>query len=110
MAIKSQPSLAPWWYTPEQDEGEKMTRFKIKPLNGLEKLDIAGELGSNRFSSAQKVALRLGLVDWENLDDPNGQPVDFKPENFQLLGVDLLADLAQVIIKGTVLSEEQTKN
>lgn len=110
MAIKANTGLVPYWYTPEQEESDRMTRFKIKPLTGLEHLEIAEELSRKKLAAAQKLAIRYSLIDWENLDDAKGQPVPFSLENMGILGANLLSELAQEALTLSQMDEEQIKN
>lgn len=110
MAITALTGLAPEWYTPLQPEGDRVTRFKLKPLNGLQNLEVSSEIGSGRVGEAQKLALKYGLIDWENLDDENGRAISFSFDKIQLLPVDVLSDISVRIIRGSRLDENASKN
>lgn len=110
MSIKVKTGLVSWWFTPKQEEGDQVTRFKLKPLTGSQNLDISAELSAGRISAAQKIAIRYGLQDWENLVDQNDQVVDYSKENIDLLGADILAMLANAILNHSQMDDEQRKN
>lgn len=110
MAITAISGLVAEWYTPNQPDSERVTRFKLRPLNGLQNLEISAEIGAHRVGEAQKLALRYGLVDWENLDDEHGRPVPFGLDKLVQLPVDVLSDLAIRIIRGSRLDDDARKN
>lgn len=110
MAIVGITDLAPYWFTPTQEESETPTRFKLKPLDGFETLEVSAEVGARRVAAAQKLAVKYGLVDWENFCDESGNNIKFSRENFRLLPVGAIAEIAVQVINGATLDKEQKKN
>lgn len=110
MAITAMTGLVPEWFEPEQPESERRTRILLKPLNGMEHLSVQNELAMRRTSDAQKLALELGVVGWENIDDAAGNPLPFSRESVWLLPVSVLAQAAMRIINISRLSESTAKN
>lgn len=110
MAICGETDFVPYWFTPTQEESDSPTRFKLKPLDGFERLEVSAEVGARRVASAQKLAVMYGLVDWENLQDQSGNQIKFSRENFRLLPVGVIAEIAVQVITSAKLSDEQKKN
>lgn len=76
--LKTNNPLLPFWYTPKaEQESENPTRFQLRGLTGLQRLDFLGESTS---SGRVRIVLRYGLLSWENLTDSAGQPVRAQPE------------------------------
>jgi hypothetical protein len=94
------------------------TRFMLRPLDGIERLDVSffrDDLGNLSLSSAAaRAALKYGLQGWENLMDEAGSPVPFSPvdrdANMKRLPAELVAELATEIFVRSVLSEQERKN
>lgn len=119
MAITPLSGLVADWYTPEQDGDDAgKTRFKIKPLDGLQyyelqtitrivQVDKVGNMLPN--IEAVRLSLNYGLVDWENLNDANGEPIAYSADNVGLLPSDVLYALANEIAARSALSEDQKK-
>lgn len=110
MAITAMTGLAPEWFTPTQPESDRPTRIKIRPLTGLENLEVSAEIGGGDIGQAQKIALRFGVVDWENVDDERGNPLQFSHENLKFLPVSALSEIAIRIIRGSKMDDDKTKN
>lgn len=110
MAITAMTGLVPEWFSPAQPECERMTRLLLKPLNGIEHLSVQNELAAHRITDAQRIALKTGIIDWENIDDESGQPVRFTRENIDLLPVGILAEVSMRIISISRLGESTAKN
>lgn len=94
------------------------TRFMLRPLDGIERLDVSfyrDELGNMSLSSAAaRAALKYGLQGWENLMDEDGSPVIYSPvdrdANLKRLPAELVAELATEIFVRSVLTEAERKN
>lgn len=117
MAIKTWRGLAPTWYTPVSEEGsEDPARFKLKPLNRAE-LDMVFEgrttdSEGNLILTARGIehALRVGLVDWENVLDENDKPLKFSIANFRYLPWAIGQELAGELVNMSFLAEDEAKN
>ena len=55
-----------------------------------------------------ELALRYGLVDWENFANDNG-PVAFSPQNFPYIDYGLRAELAMCIVAASYVSLDEKK-
>lgn len=103
--------LAPEWFEPEQDDSDVKTRVKLKPLNGLEYLEILPYIrGSFLIGDGVKLALNYGLMDWENVMDADGKPLKFTRQNVQLLPAKVLSNIAAEIIDRSTFEGEKAKN
>lgn len=119
MAIQAREVLAPFWYTPASEEGAaNPTRFKLRPLTGLEAFDAgiyAGPDGNFRASS-QGVRNVLGhaLQGWENVVSPGGDPMEFNITNpaasLRALPYMVLSELFNKVIEVSNLTGDQEKN
>lgn len=110
--------FAPFWYTPVGDrllpEGQR-TRFKIKGLDGVEAGYVLPEVrfapdGQMVGLSGKGVELALGyaLCDWENFSNDLG-PVAFARANFNLIPVELRAELSLHILGASFPSPDEKK-
>lgn len=120
MAIKAKSPLAPYWYTPKDEKGSaNPTRFKLRPLDGLESQDI--ELhkddrgGFHTNATSARAVLGHAVQDWENMLDPaTGEPLKFnvqdKAESLRLLPNEIVSELFWEVFFKSSLSEEQEKN
>lgn len=117
MAIKALNPLAPRWYVPRGEDGEENpTRFKIRGLNGTEQgyvwpeLKIDDELKTVTGMSGKglELALRYGLVDWENFANDQGE-VAYSVQNFSLIDYGLRVELAMVIVAASYVTPEEKK-
>lgn len=115
MGIKALEGLVPAWYTPiGQDDDDKPTRFKLKPLNGDQYAEVMDHfrVEEERLhvkAAGQKICLKHALVDWENFADSSGD-VEFLPTNFRLIPYSQRTELVTHIMLKSALSEEQEKN
>jgi len=117
VAIKALNPVSPRWYTPRAEEGqENPTRFKIRGLNGTEqgyvwpelRLDDELKTVTGMSGKGLELALRYGLVDWENFANDNG-PVAFSPQNFPYIDYGLRAELAMCIVAASYVSLDEKK-
>ncbi len=111
MPIKPINNLSPDWFTPDSEKDETMpTRFKIKPLDGEQYMSVMLETktdpdGNLSLSSAgMNMALKYGLVGWENFDTP------FSKANFGKIPAIVLISIASEIVNRSTLGGEQEKN
>ena len=115
--ITALSNIAAEFYTPttEIDE-ENPTRFKLKPLNGIDYMNVITESGTNAdgnfvlsASSGQR-ALKSGLVDWENFTFADGKDVKFSIHNFKLIPAEILAELIGQIMSISSTDASAEKN
>ncbi len=112
--IKALEGFAPEWWTPEGQEQQNPTRFKIRPLDGAEYGEVADHLsveGTRFFISAKgrEVALRYGLEDWENFANSKG-PIEFSEENKRYIPTKIRGLIVTRIMKISQLSGDEVKN
>lgn len=112
--IKALELLAPAPYTPKGEEGKgDPARFILKPLSGLEALEVQENLPGTGLwnAAATKAAVMRGLVGWENFNDSAG-PVPFLADmnaNIARLPAELLIALRREISARTWPGEEDKK-
>ena len=110
MSIVAMSPIVATNYVPTADNtNDNKTSFKLKPLNGMQGLEVMQEL---RFDENRKplltakglqLALKYGLDGWENFLDESGQPVFFTINNINRVRTDILAELASEIINKSAL-------
>ena len=110
-------NMSPDWYTPESEEDEeKPSKFKIKPLNGEQFMEVVADSETDRSGDIRlngrglKLALRYGIIDWENIEKENGIPLKFSVHNLKLLPMEVLSDLASEIVNRSAMEDDETKN
>lgn len=113
MAIKALSKVAPDWYTPESEKNSNSpTRFMLRPLTPPEKESVM-EFSSNNFvippHNFGKV-LAMGLQDWENFNDDQGQKIKCSIANHPRLPGDIRMELANEILIRSNISEDEEKN
>ena len=116
MAIKALTGLAPFTFTPEGDDVEDATKFKLKPFNGEQYNDVHFDLnmdeqGHMRITGKGIIkALAYGLVGWENFKDESGNDIEFIPENFKLIPGNVRLKIASKLVTSSIIGEVQEKN
>lgn len=116
--LKALKALKPEFYVPiTERDSSTPTRFMLRPLDGIERLDVAfyrDDFGNISLSSnAAKSALKYGLMGWENFMNEDGSPVLYTADrdaNMKLLPAELVVELATEIWVRSVLTEEERKN
>jgi len=99
-----------------QKEESDQTQFMIKPLTGLEHMEVlaladAGDQGQMIYAGKSlKLALMFGLKGWENLCDQDGKAIEFNRLNIDLLPPLDLHELAQEILTRSELTSTERKN
>lgn len=117
MAIRAARVLQPEWYTPEdQKDDPQPTRFKIRPLNQLELMEITdvsqitadGDIVLT--AAARKRLVELGVTDWENFPDAEtGEPIECSAAGKRRIPIGYLNDLSFQIFERTALTLEEKK-
>lgn len=117
--LKALADLKPEWYVPlAERDAVTPTRFLLRPLDGVERLDVSFYRDENAnlslSSDAARAALKHGLQGWEHILDTNGSPLHWNPvdrdANLKRLPAELVAELATEIFVRSVLSEAERKN
>lgn len=120
MAIEIRKKLAPSWYTPESEKDEPSpTRFRVRPLDGVERLECYeylshDEKSGQTYLNAKGVAFcaNHGVIGWENSPEKSDDGSD-KPFNqtvVRTLDPLLIRELGLHIFSITELGVESEKN
>jgi hypothetical protein len=110
MAITAIKGIAPDWFEPEQT-GENPTRFKLKPLNGLNYLELLAGLDGQKLTARSiDAALQYGLVAWENFKDFDGNEIEHSVRNFERIPPMTINAIVNEIMNISQLSGEERKN
>ena len=115
--ITALSNIAAEFYTPlsEIDE-DTPTRFKLKPLNGIDYMNVITESGTNAegnftlSAASSQRALKSGLVDWENFNFSDGKTVKFSIHNFKSIPATTIAELLGQIMLISSVDEGDSKN
>ena len=115
MAIQALRGIAAEWYTPSNEEGEDSpTRFKIKPLTPpqLESVMVLSDAGNITIPLKNyREVLKMGLVDWENFNDPDSeQPIRVGLANQDRIPSTIRIEIGAEIISRSSMSGDQEKN
>lgn len=116
MAIKAMSGVVPEDYVCKHEgDTENPTIWKLQPLNGFDYMEVMSELQrtDNGFKISGKglgIAVRKGLVGWQNFHDENGKEIKFNPLNMKKIPAIVLGDLADRVIEISELGDEQAKN
>ena len=117
MALYALGTMRAEFFTPEsQKDDDNPTRFKIKGVDGAN-INTVMEGATFRddmlFLSASgiRAALKFGLVDWENMLDPETESeIKFKQGKIRLIPWKEQQEIASEIVDRSNLMGEQTKN
>ena len=119
MSIRAIPNLMIADYTPHSDrDAEVQTVFKLRPLNGMQHMEVLREFevdpdDKKKGSISTKglmIALRHGLVGWENFNDSAGSPIAFTRDNIGLIPPFILHEIAIEISNRSDLGDTGRKN
>lgn len=114
MAIQFSNKLVADWYVPtSQQEAERPARFKLRGLTGQQWLDVMFGEGAGKLALTAKgvnQALQYGLIDWEGIEDEDGQPLKFRPQLLDAIPAMLRVELASEIVNRSKLTEDDAKN
>jgi len=117
MSINITTGLTNEKYIPESQKNEvNPAEFNLKPLSGLEYMEVMSEMfqaedGSIRMpGSALRLAISYGLKGWKNFFDETGEDVPFSKPNVGRLPATVLSDLANKIISISELGVAERKN
>ena len=123
MAFRAMTGLTTEWFEPERfkvDEknGELVelegdfsnpTRIHIKPLSGADYL--AAFSGGIPAATQIIVACRKGVIGWDNLQDEEGAPVEFKEKKIsEVLPGEIMNIITKRIFDLSTFNREQEKN
>jgi hypothetical protein len=89
-------------------DSDNKTIFKIKPLNGMQAMEVMhnllrDEYGNFKVSAAGlKLALQYGLEGWDNLLDEQGNRIPFAKANVNKVPSNVLIEIASEIINRSI--------
>jgi len=117
MSITAISGLTAEKYIPEIDkDSDEPTSFKLKPLSGVHYMSIMAEVtelgdGESRITgNGLRLAIKHGLVGWDNFNDAQGNKMKFNPVNVKKIPPAILTELAGEIISRSEVGGEQIKN
>lgn len=114
MADTSLKGLAPEWFTPEdQENDDNPARYHLRPLKPpqIAKLQqhFNGETGAIGALGLYEAA-KAGIVDWENVNDQEGDPMKFTRANIDELQYGRLLEIGGQVLANSFLTGEDRKN
>ena len=117
MAITAISRLTTKDYVTEGDkDSDDQTVFKLKPLNGLQYMDVIAELRTDENGEAGLtgkglgLAIKYGLAGWENFNDEDEKELKFNKLNVSKVPPIVLTELAGEIINRSEAGGEERKN
>lgn len=106
--------LAAFEFVPLEDRElapEEQTRFTLRPLNGVQRLEAFEAVQGGNTWRAMTIAVRHGLRAWSNFKNDDG-PVEFSDnmaENIAALSMGLIVELSKAINDASQLAEGEKK-
>ncbi len=117
MTITAFSGLAPEKYIPRSErEEDSPAEFTLKPLNGLEYMEVIGQLINDEDLGWQitgrglRIAISYGVIGWTEFNDADGKEIKFSKNNVKLLPSVILGELADKIINISEIGEAERKN
>jgi hypothetical protein len=120
VAVRAITKLVAEWFTPsdqlELPDGENPTRYLLKPLNGLQFMELMplGTINTqDHFApthAGRMLLLRYGLQGWEGVLDENGEPLEFNRRMFTAIPPSHLIECAHEILARSALEAAEAKN
>ena len=115
MTIQAITNLVADWYTPKsQLDDPEPTRFKLKPLDGQQYMNVMVESRDDGAGNPQLTpagfnsALQQGVVGWENLMD-GSRPVPFNKRGLGVVPMEILLELATEIVNRSTPDDDEKK-
>lgn len=119
MATIALTGLIEEWFTPaDQKDVEDPTRYRFKPLNGMQQMQVAPHgtyAGDGSFTPdhlGRTLTLRHALKGWDNLNDPTrgGQALAFNHDRVKFVPPNHLLELVNHILAVSARGAEDEKN
>ena len=122
MAFRAMTGLVTEWFEPERfkvdrtsgglievvESKDDCTKIQLKPLSGA---DYIAAFSSDSAATQLIIACRKGVVGWDNLQDEEGNPVEFSEKKItEVLPGEIMEILYRRIYEISRLSKEQEKN
>ncbi|WP_144395669.1 hypothetical protein [Pleionea sediminis] len=105
-----------WFVLPGQENEADPAKFKLKPLNQLNFMEVSADTIRYRngklkpSGEAYGLALGAGLVGWDNILDQSGQPLPFSIDNLAYIPAHAMMQVFERIYSISDLSEDDEKN
>jgi hypothetical protein len=113
MSITALTGIVPEWYTPEsQKESSTPARFKLKPLDSKQLVEIQGyHTPEGAIAPAGLYrAFEISVIEWENVNDSNGRALKCNRGNIKTIPIDIIAEAGAEVISVSFLGETDEKN
>lgn len=117
MTIHAKNTFTPVIFTPDSEkDSDDPTTFTLKPLNGLEYMQVLNNTtiddnGVTKLSATGlELALRHGLTGANNLIGENGKPITLNRFTMKTLSAVLLIEIANAILEASEIDGEERKN
>lgn len=95
-----------------EEESVDATIFKLRPLSGMELLELSDIVDQGSKRATFFSALKYGLLGWSNMQGNDGH-VEFSKDmsqNVKVLDVDTITELFNAITARSKVTEEEAKN
>lgn len=109
--------VTPKWFTPlTEEKKENPKKFKVGPLNSVQLWEVNTHfkmIDSEHIGlsfEGQKLALKYGLLDWENVKDEDGKDAKCNQANWHLVDSWCLNFAAKEILSLSELADAERKN
>ncbi len=114
MADTALRGLAPEWFTPEdQEHDDAPARYKLKALKPPQVARLQKEFNADTGAVGALGlygAAKDGIVDWENVNDQEGNPLRFTRANIDELPYARILELGGQVLANSFLTGEDEKN
>lgn len=117
MATKALTGLVAEWFTPEdQKDDEQPTRYKLKPLDGIQFMEVAANgdtLADGTFMPNHRgrlLLLRYGMKDWENVIDHDGEKLEFNLARLKFIRAQHLVECSNELLTRSAMGDDDAKN
>jgi len=113
MSITALTGIVPEWFTPDsQKESDNPARFKLKPLDSKQMVEIQGfHTAEGGIAPAGLYrAFEISIMDWENVNDRNGKPLKCNRGNVKAIPIEVIAELGAETISVSFLTDDDEKN
>ena len=96
------------WVKPlEEDEAQ----FNIRPLNGVEYLDVLNGMDGEMIDGTTSLkALKACVSDWKGVEDDKGSTVEYNPLLISELSAKMLNRLGRLMMRISDFTEIDSKN
>lgn len=120
MAVTVREQIAPSWYTPGSEKAESNpTRFRVRPLNGVERLEVFGELSTDKKTGTTMLTAKgvticasYGVIGWDGpaSRDASGKDRLWSASTLRMLEPMLIHELGLHVFNITELGADAEKN